>query len=185
MPTGAEIATPFATSNTHKDQQTVTPEGDPLSKRIHGVLIDQHPLHEDERGSLQEIYNPAWGLHSDPLVYAYCVITRPRQVRGWVVHSRQDDRLFVIRGVFRVALFDDRPESPTYKMLNVFVMSDHRRGLLVIPMGVFHALQNIGSDDACFINLPTRPYSHEDPDKYRLPLKNDHIPFAFDDSFVF
>jgi dTDP-4-dehydrorhamnose 3,5-epimerase len=31
------------------------------------------------------------------------------------------------------------------------------------------------------MNLPTRPYNHEDPDKYRLPLKNDYIPFSFDD----
>jgi len=184
MPDVTESVVSSAVSSAFKDKQTVSPEGKPVSKRIHGVLIDQHPIHEDERGSLQEIYNPAWGLHPDPLVYAYCVTIRPKQVKGWVVHRLQDDRLFVVHGVFRVALFDDRPESPTSGMLNVFVMSDHRRGLLVIPMGVFHALQNIGSEDACFINLPTRPYSHENPDKYRLPLKNDHIPFAFDDSFV-
>jgi len=184
MPSATNSATATATSHALKDQQTVSSEGKPVSRRIHGVLIDQRPMHEDERGSLQEIYDPAWGLHPDPLVYAYCVTIRPHQVKGWVVHRLQDDRLFVIRGVFRVALFDDRPESPTHRMLNVFVWSDHRRGLLVIPMGVFHAIQNIGSDEACFINLPTRPYSHEDPDKYRLPLRNDYIPFAFEDSFV-
>jgi dTDP-4-dehydrorhamnose 3,5-epimerase len=30
-------------------------------------------------------------------------------------------------------------------------------------------------------NLPTWPYDHADPDKYRLPIKNDLIPFDFDD----
>ena len=30
-----------------------------------------------------------------------------------------------------------------------------------------------------FFNLPSRPYRHADPDKYRLPLKNDVIPFDF------
>jgi dTDP-4-dehydrorhamnose 3,5-epimerase len=164
-----------------KDSQTVTPEGERIVKRISGVVIDRRPLQEDERGVLQEVYNPAWGLHPAPLVYAYSVVIRPRQTRGWVVHYLQDDRLYFFRGVFRVALYDDRPESPTYKMLDVFVISDHQRGLLIIPRGVYHALKNIGNDDAFFINLPSEPYNHKDPDKYRLPLKNDLIPFAFED----
>lgn len=163
-----------------KDLQTVTPEGEPIVPRISGVVIELRPIQEDERGELQEIYNPAWGLHSAPLVYAYCASIRPRRVKGWVLHRLQDDRLFILRGVIRVGLFDDRPESPTYGMLNVFVMSEHRRGLLVIPRGVFHGLQNLSDYDALFLNLPTRPYDHQDPDKYRLPLKNDRIPFAFD-----
>ena len=43
-------------------------------------------------------------------------------------------------------------------------------------------MKNIGQTEAVFINLPTRAYNHEDPDKYRLPLKNDLIPFSFDDA---
>jgi dTDP-4-dehydrorhamnose 3,5-epimerase len=121
-------------------------------------------------------------MHPDPLVYAYFVGIRPRQVKGWVVHKLQDDRLFILKGVLRIALFDNRPDSQTYKMLNVFVISERKRAMLIIPRGVFHAVKNIGNDDASFINLPTRPYNHKDPDKYRLPLKNDLIPFAFDDN---
>ena len=61
------------------------------------------------------------------------------------------------------------------------MVSERSRALFVIPQGVWHAVKNIGHTDAYFINLPTRPYSHEDPDKFRLPLRNDRIPFAFDD----
>ena len=28
-----------------------------------------------------------------------------------------------------------------------------------------------------FVNLPSQPYRHDDPDKYRLPLENDVIPY--------
>lgn len=175
---------PRAISDARKDKQTVSPHGQRLDPRIDGVIIDYRELQEDERGELQEIYNPAWGLHPDPLVYAYLVAIRPRQVKGWVVHRLQDDRLFFVSGLIRVALFDDRPESPTCGMLNVFVMSKHKRGMVIIPKGVFHALKNIGTSDGYFINLPTRPYDHADPDKYRLPLKNDLIPFAFEDGLA-
>jgi dTDP-4-dehydrorhamnose 3,5-epimerase len=44
---------------------------------------------------------------------------------------------------------------------------------------VYHGLQNVGLVDAVFINMPTRPYDHADPDKFRLPLTNDLIPFDF------
>jgi dTDP-4-dehydrorhamnose 3,5-epimerase len=165
-----------------KDQQTVSAEGESVAPRIAGVIIHRRPLQEDERGDLMEIYNPAWGIHEEPLVYAYFVSIRPRQVKGWVVHRLQDDRLFFLRGEMRVALFDDRLGSPTFHMLNVFMMTEKSRGLLIIPKGVFHALKNVGSDDASFINLPTKPYDHANPDKYRLPLRNELIRFAFEET---
>jgi dTDP-4-dehydrorhamnose 3,5-epimerase len=65
-------------------------------------------------------------------------------------------------------------------MLNVFTLSERNRKLLVIPHGVFHAARNIGETEAVFVNMPNRAYDHADPDKYRLPLKNDYIPFDFD-----
>jgi dTDP-4-dehydrorhamnose 3,5-epimerase len=46
---------------------------------------------------------------------------------------------------------------------------------------VYHAVRNIGTGDAMFVNMPTRPYDHADPDKYRIPVQNDVIPFSFDD----
>jgi len=91
-----------------------------------------------------------------------------------------DDRVYVSSGVVRWA-FDHRSQSPTYKLLNVFTFSDRNRAILVIPRGVYHAVQNIGQTEAIMINLPTCPYDHADPDKYRLPIKNDLIPFDFDD----
>ena len=48
---------------------------------------------------------------------------------------------------------------------------------MVIPPGVFHALLNVGEIDALFVNLPTRPYRHDAPDKFRLPLDTDQIPY--------
>jgi dTDP-4-dehydrorhamnose 3,5-epimerase len=98
------------------------------------------------------------------------------------VHRRQEDRLFVSRGRLRFGLYDDRPESPTYRRLNVFTITDRRRALVVIPRGVFHGVENVGTEEALYLNLPTRAYDHADPDKYRLPLQNALIPFAFDRS---
>jgi dTDP-4-dehydrorhamnose 3,5-epimerase len=51
--------------------------------------------------------------------------------------------------------------------------------MICYPSGVYHALENVGTTDVICLNTPTRAYNHEDPDKYRLPLDNDLIPFKF------
>ena len=178
----SDMETPdFLGSNPHKDIQTVTPEGNHLRQMIDGVQVRRAPVIEDERGELCEVFRESWGVHPLPLVYVYYIGIRPRKIKGWVVHKKQDDRLFVARGVIRFGLYDDRRDSKTYKLLNVFTVSERNRGLVVIPRGVYHGIQNIGETEASLVNMPTEPYNHADPDKYRLPLKNDLIPFAFED----
>jgi dTDP-4-dehydrorhamnose 3,5-epimerase len=164
-----------------KDAPTVTADGEVLAPLIDGVVVRyQRPI-EDKRGEVVEVYRPSWGVHADPLVYVYQVRIRPGAVKGWVIHEQQDDRLFFISGVLRWALYDDRPDSPTRGRLNDLVFSERAPALLVIPHGVYHAVRNIGTSDAIFVNMPSRAYEHESPDKLRLPLENSLIPFSFDD----
>lgn len=163
-----------------KDRQTVRPDGSVVERRIEGLVVRPARTLEDERGDLVEIYRADWKLHPKPVVQVYQASLRPGAIKGWVVHKRQDDRVFALFGYMRWAFYDARPKSPTHGLLNVITVSERTRSLLIIPAGVYHAVQNIGCADAVFINLPTRAYDHADPDKYRLPVVNDLIPFAFD-----
>jgi dTDP-4-dehydrorhamnose 3,5-epimerase len=165
-----------------KDQPTVTSEWKSLARRIDGLVIKHVPPVEDERGEICEMFRPSWGVSPDPLVYVYAITIRPGKIKGWVQHRLQEDRLFLLRGVIRFVLYDDRPSSPTHKQLDAFTLSERNRGLVIIPRGVYHALQNIGDREVMFVNMPTMPYDHANPDKYRLPIKNDLIPFAFEDA---
>ncbi len=133
----------------------------------------------DERGEICEIYNPAWGLMDAPLVYVYQAIIRPGKIKGWVYHELQEDRLFVSLGTLKIVLFDMRDDSPTAGMINEVHLSERNRGLLIIPRLVAHAVQNIGNCDALFVNMPTRPFNHSAPDKIRIPLNSEKIPYSF------
>jgi dTDP-4-dehydrorhamnose 3,5-epimerase len=105
---------------------------------------------------------------------------RPRQIKGWIVHQIQDDRLFVAFGALKIVLYDARLDSPTYRMITENVLTERNRGSIRIPRGVFHAVQNIGDVDAVYVNCPTHPYNHADPDKFRLPPDTDEIPYSFE-----
>ncbi|MCC6628410.1 MAG: dTDP-4-dehydrorhamnose 3,5-epimerase family protein [Chloroflexi bacterium] len=162
-----------------RDRLSVTADGQSIAARIEGVHLRPAITQVDERGEVTEIFNPAWGIHDAPLVYVYQVVIRPGRVKGWTIHYEQDDRLFFSMGVFKGVLFDARPTSPTFRMLNEFCLGERNRALLTVPAGVYHAFQNVGDTEALFINLPTRPYRYDRPDKFRLPLDTDEIPYRF------
>lgn len=164
-----------------KDVQTVTPEGRPIAPRIHGVVLREAVTQTDDRGTLCEIFNPAWGLHPAPLAYVYQFTIRPGKIKGWHIHHLHDDRIFLSQGAIKVVLYDTRKDSPTFGAVNEIYRGEHQRDLMVIPAYVFHAHQNIGHADALLISMPTRAYNHADPDVYRLPVENDVIPYRFEE----
>ena len=146
---------------------------------IDGVRIRELRTIPDDRGSLCVLQDPAWGFTEEPLVYAYWVTIRPGRVKGWIKHETYDDRLSMMRGSLHWVLYDGREDSPTSGGLNELFFDEHTRSLLRIPRGVWHAVKNVGTTDAVMVNHPTRPYDYDNPDKTRLPLDTDRIPFSF------
>jgi dTDP-4-dehydrorhamnose 3,5-epimerase len=161
-----------------KDKKTVDKNGVSIQQIIEGVELKKLHTISDERGSVCEMYDQRWGFHSEPLVYVYHVTIRPHKYKGWVSHKFQDDRSFFGNGDLKIVLFDGRQDSSTFQQINEFVVGTNNRTLLTIPAGVWHLFINIGGIDANFVNMPTKPYDHENPDKYRLDLKNDLIPYV-------
>ena len=112
-----------------------------LCDDIDGVQIYRRPTHADERGTACEIYDLRWGLTDEPLVYAYYVTIGPGQIKGWVLHRVQTNRVFVYDGVARIVLYDARTDSASFGRMKVFHFGSHDRALVFIPPGVYHALQ--------------------------------------------
>jgi dTDP-4-dehydrorhamnose 3,5-epimerase len=162
-----------------KDRATVTEHSERVETLIQGVVVRRATTHVDERGELSEMYNAAWeGIDPAAVKYVYTAMVRPGRVKGWVYHKLQSDRIYSISGHLKYVIWDTRKGSPTHGMINEVFISERNRGLLVIPPLVVHAVQNIGDVDAVFVNMPTMPYNHANPDKYRVPFKS--VPYSFD-----
>jgi dTDP-4-dehydrorhamnose 3,5-epimerase len=162
-----------------KSPQTVTQAGERVSQLIDSVKVHQQVTQQDDRGTLTELYSPYWNFDDIPLVFMYTVTIHPRKTKGWAVHYDQVDRYFFYQGYIKLVLYDDRPDSPTYKMINEIYFSELNRSIVLVPTHVYHAVQNVGTTEAMLISFPSHPYNHEDPDKYTLPLENDLIPYRF------
>jgi dTDP-4-dehydrorhamnose 3,5-epimerase len=162
-----------------KDPATVNAAGEALAALPHGVTFRRATTHVDGRGSVCEIFDPRWGWHPDPLVFVYMFTLKPGMVKGWGLHKLHEDRYFTLFGEMETVLYDVRPDSPTCGLVSSVILSEYDRRLVNIPAGIWHANRNIGTKDAVVVNFPTRPYEHEDPDKYRLPIDTDQIPYKF------
>jgi dTDP-4-dehydrorhamnose 3,5-epimerase len=146
---------------------------------IDGVTVSPLIPHSDPRGSLSELLTTRDGP-IEPIVHVYQVTALSGSIRAWVYHRWQYDRLAFENGHFRIVLYDIRPNSPTFNLLNVFMLGGQQPGLLRIPPLVIHGVQNIGDSTATFVNMPTKPYDPGAPDKCRLPQNDPRIPFSFD-----
>jgi len=143
---------------------------------IKDMQVKKLKLIPDERGRLMEI------LRSDEEIFrnfgqVYMTTAYPGIIKAWHYHKKQDDYFTCISGTMRLALYDARKDSPTYKEINDFTINLENPILVKIPRLVYHGFKCVGDKEAIVINTPTLPYNPDEPDEYRLnAIKND-IPY--------
>jgi dTDP-4-dehydrorhamnose 3,5-epimerase len=150
-----------------------------IADQIAGVELRRLTPMADGRGNLTVLMSDRFG-DKWRTPHAYLVTAAPKSVRAWVYHKRQADRLAYTMGQLRVVLYDLRRDSPTYRQLNVLDVGADNRVLLTIPPFVVHGVQNLGTEAAQFINLPTRAYDPAHPDKSRVAADHPGIPYRFE-----
>jgi len=123
--------------------------------------------HED--GTLAEIARADWPEVDAPIVHVHVTTTEPGRIRAWGLHQRSTDRLFVVKGLVSIVVFDGRIGSPTAGTVNEFKVSERNPGLLVIPPNLYHGWKVIGTDEAFIVNMPTSAYDYAHPDALDLP----------------
>jgi dTDP-4-dehydrorhamnose 3,5-epimerase len=143
---------------------------------IEGVRIKQLKVMPDERGRLMEI------LRCDDPEFVgfgqvYMTTVYPGVVKAWHYHRKQIDNMTVVKGVMKLALYDDRADSTTRGEVNEFFISEHRPVLVQIPRGVLHGIKGVGTEEAVVINLVTEPYNREEPDEHRVEPHSPEIPY--------
>lgn len=163
-----------------KDTQTVTPQGEVLSKpKISGVRIVEKNNIITRSGITTELFSTSWEDNIDPPKHIIQVVLRANAISAWHCHMVQEDRVFCIDGTLKLVLHDARADSSTQGEIDEFLLSLHRPRLAVIPPGVWHGIQNLESRESRFIDMFDQPYRHADPDEWRLPMDTDRIPYRF------
>lgn len=144
-----------------------------------GVKIKQLRVIPDERGHLMEM------LRSDDDLYekfgqAYLTTTYPGVVKAWHMHKKQDDNVVCVKGMIKLALFDDREGSSSRGEVMEIFLGEHRPALVQIPREVYHGWKCVSENEAYIVNMPTALYDYEDPDEQRLPFDSEEVPYDWE-----
>ncbi len=143
---------------------------------INGVFIKPLNRHSDERGFFEELvrktdkfFQEGFGQLSYSLMY-------PGVVKAWHIHPNQIDWWFVIKGTLKVALFDLRRKSITYKQLDEFILGENGQNVILkIPAGVAHGCKVLGEKTAELIYITSQVYNPKE--EGRLPHNDPQIGY--------
>lgn len=116
----------------------------------------------DERGWLAELFRQDdLGEEFSPQM-AYLSSTQPRVTRGPHEHVDQADLFcFIGPSDFKLRLWDNRPDSQTYRHVMTLFVGENNPKSILIPKGVAHAYRNVGNTSGIVINCPNRLYMGE------------------------
>jgi dTDP-4-dehydrorhamnose 3,5-epimerase len=126
---------------------------------IEGVVVRDLRKYADSRGWLAELFRHD---EVDPEFYpvmAYTSSTNPGVKRGPHEHVDQADWFcFIGPSSFKLRLWDNRKESETFNNVTTLIVGEDNPKSVLIPAGVVHAYQNVGSVDGIVFNCPNRLY---------------------------
>lgn len=130
-----------------------------LEVRIHGVIYRPLMIYEDRRGWLAEVFRQDEIAPEHIPVMAYISVTKPGMGRGPHAHRHQTDLFcFPGPGDFRIRLWDNRPDSPTFGVFQEFYLGEACPGVIIVPPGVVHGYRNVGDHPGWVYNFANRLY---------------------------
>ena len=106
---------------------------------IEGVVIKNLVTHHDERGFFKEIFRFPNEFREMSIGQMSHSLVREGVVKAWHGHEKQGQWNYVVTGKIKVALYDNRKKSSTYKNLIEFYIGEGEdsKGYF-FPKGVLH-----------------------------------------------
>jgi len=130
--------------------------------QIEGVKVTAFKKFVDERGWLAEIFRQDEMAAEFHPAMSYISVTLPGVLRGPHEHVDQADLFaWVGPGDFKLTLWDNRSESPTYQNRMELFMGVNNPGSVVVPKGVVHCYRCVSAEPGWVINCPNRLFAGE------------------------
>jgi dTDP-4-dehydrorhamnose 3,5-epimerase len=170
-----------AIAKARQARQTVTADWQPAEPLgIEGVQIKDIRNVVIRSGILTECYRPEWFEHGFQAGHVVHVSLMAGGVSWWHCHREQKDVIIAIGGQLRLGLYDDRPESPSFRTFRMLHLSVARPMAVMVPPLVWHALKNPTASPASYIVVNDQPFDYTQPDDWTLPPGSEAIPHSLD-----
>ena len=106
---------------------------------IDGVKIIELTTHKDDRGFFREIFRFTEHFEDTPVGQLSHSRVNEGVVKAWHGHVNQSQWNYVVSGQIKVALYDNRKVSATYKEIMEFATGEDAKSIAYFfPQGIMH-----------------------------------------------
>lgn len=142
---------------------------------IEGVQVVNILSHNDERGYFREVFRFSEMFPDISIGQLSHSMAKAGVVKGWHGHKYQSQWNYLVCGKLKVALYDNRPSSPSYQE-KMELAIDNSKGLIgyFFPPGVLHGYRCIeGPMNIIYVTSGT----YDLDDEIRIDINKYSIPF--------
>ncbi|MGE3974374.1 MAG: dTDP-4-dehydrorhamnose 3,5-epimerase family protein [Bdellovibrionales bacterium] len=144
---------------------------------IQGVKITPLKQILDERGKIMHM------LRNDSPLFQkfgeiYFSAVEPGAIKAWHIHKEMTLNYAVPHGKIKLVLYDDRPDSPSYKKLQEIYLSPENYCLVTIPPMVWNGFKGVAQYPSIVANCSDIPHSPHEID--RMDPFTDKIPYKWE-----
>lgn len=169
--------------------ELITLENKNSFKLIRDVVMHPYRVNEDSSGVLVETLRKDWndvygqGREFFQQYYSETPAGLARDEDVWHYHpTTQDDRFSVVKGEIVVAIGDNRENSETKGLLNLFYINARKNPYMVlIPRRTLHGFMVVSKEPAILINFPTGLYNPKE--EGRIPYEKAQVKMTDDTLF--
>lgn len=147
----------------------------PFPNQMSGLWVKPLVRHADERGDFREVLR-----HTDPgfagFAQASASVVHEGIAKAWHMHLDQTESMTVLQGIARFAFADRRKESPTYGLVQDFLVDSRVNPLVfTVSPGIAHGYR-IVLGPAVILYLTNRVYDAAD----QIKIAHDDADIDYD-----
>ncbi len=143
---------------------------------IEGVFLKELATYADERGFFRELIRVDDGFFSEGFGQLSHSMVNQGVLKAWHLHKLQTQWNYVVSGLLKVALYDTRPGSPTFRETMEFQAGDGQPPLVYsFPPGVAHGYR-CASGPVHIFYVTSGKYDPEG-DEVRIPPDDQEIGY--------
>jgi dTDP-4-dehydrorhamnose 3,5-epimerase len=141
---------------------------------IDGVKVVPLRRIPDERGTVMHMLRST-DPHFTQFGEIYFSTVYKDVVKGWHRHQQMTLNYACVSGRIKLAMYDDRPASPTRGALAEVFLGPDEYALVIIPPGIWNGFKGMSEPHAIVANCATHP--HHPAGSERLDPFNNQIPY--------
>lgn len=134
---------------------------------INGVIFNPLSIIDTEGGDILHALKFS-DLGFSGFGEAYFSKVEPRFIKGWKLHREMVMNLIVVVGAVRFVIVDERPDSPTFKEFNDFILSLENYGRLTVPSNVWVGFQGLSEQTSIVLNIASIEHSPDEIDRKQI-----------------